>query len=170
MKSFVAIARPMSKKENLSFRPAVAEDRSLIFEWRNYPEIVELSASKLPVAWEEHLVWFSNFLADPERLLLIIEDDSRPIGQARFDKVANDTLIMGIYLIPSMVGQGRGKSLIEAACSYAKAKWPNSNYIKAEIRKENIRSRRAFAAAGFKLDSTDPQRKSKDVDSMIHEC
>lgn len=170
MKSFLAIAQPMSKKENLSFRPAVAEDQSLIFEWRNYPEIVALSASKLPVAWEEHLVWFSNFLADSERMLLIIQDDSRPVGQARFDKVANDTLIMGIYLIPSMVGQGRGKRLIESACSYAKAKWPNSNYIKAEIRKENIRSRRAFAAAGFKLELTDFQCRSKDIDCMIYEC
>lgn len=170
MKRFVAISHPMMNNEILTFRLAVAEDKNLIFEWRNYPEIVALSASKLPVTWEEHLVWFSDFLADSERMLLIIQNDSRPVGQARFDKVANDTLMMGIYLIPSMVGQGRGKRLIESACSCARAKWPNSNYIKAEIRKENIRSRRAFAAAGFKLESTDAQGESKEIDCMIYEC
>lgn len=158
----------MSEKENFGFRSATPDDQSLVYQWRNYPEIVALSASKLPVTWEEHIVWFSKFLADPERLFLIIQDDVRPVGQARFDKVSNDTLIIGIYLIPSMVGQGRGKSLIKDACSYAKAKWPNSKYIMAEIRKENIRSRRAFAAAGFKLKSNDSQRKSKDIDYMIY--
>ena len=112
MKGFVAIAHPMMNNKNLTFRPAAAEDKNLIFEWRNYPEIVALSASRLPVTWEEHLVWFSNYLTDLERMLLIIQDDLRPVGQARFDKIGNDTLIMGIYLIPSMVGQGRGKRLI----------------------------------------------------------
>lgn len=160
----------LSEKNTLRFRPVSTEDLNLVYEWRNYPEIVALSASGSKVTWEEHVAWFSNLLANPDKLLLIIEDDGRPIGQVRFDKVECDALIMGIYLVPSMVGQGRGKSLIKSACAYAKTKWPNLCFIKAEIRKENIRSQRAFAKAGFKCNSIELQRETKDIELMIYEC
>lgn len=141
-----------SKTDALSFRPLEDSDRELLFEWRNIAEIISLSANQRPVTWAEHLVWFDKVISNARFYVVIIIEERRPVGQIRFEKTDESTAEIGIYLIPSAVGQGRGSFLINQATLLAKHKWPSLKYLQAIIRQDNIRSIRAFEAATFEYD------------------
>lgn len=142
-----------SKGDALSFRALEDNDRELLFEWRNIPEIISLSANQRPVSWAEHLVWFDKVISDAKYYVVIISEERRPIGQIRFEKTDESTAEIGIYLIPSSVGQGRGSCLINQATLLAKHKWPSLQYLQAIIRQDNMRSIKAFEAAAFEYDA-----------------
>jgi RimJ/RimL family protein N-acetyltransferase len=156
--------------ENLYFREALIEDEKLIFQWRNIDEIIALSSSQLPVSWNEHINWFREALSNPNKLILIIVEDSKPIGQVRFDKSENGKASnISIYLIPDSTGKGRGAFIIHQACLYASKKWPQVFFVHAIIRKENIRSIKSFKNAGFKLDASENKINSSFFLNMFYE-
>lgn len=141
-----------TRLRDISFRELGPGDCDLLFEWRNKPEIISLSANQKPVSWVEHLVWFDKVISDRNSHIVLITEERQPIGQVRFEKTDEITAEIGIYLIPSSVGQGRGSRLIREASVIAKHKWPNLQYLKAIIRNDNSRSIRAFEAAAFEFD------------------
>ncbi len=134
-------------------RDIEANDRELLFEWRNIPEIISLSSNQRSVSWAEHVVWFDKIVSNDRYYVKIITEEERPIGQVRFEMTDKTTAQIGIYLIPSSVGQGRGSRLIGEASALAKQKWPFIQHLHAYIRQNNLRSIRAFEAAGFKFDA-----------------
>lgn len=155
-----------SKSDALSFRALEDNDRELLFEWRNIPEIISLSANQRPVSWAEHLVWFDKVISDAKYYVVIISEERRPIGQIRFEKTDENIVEIGIYLIPSSVGQGRGSRLIRQASALAKNKWPNLRYLKATIRQDNLRSMKAFEAAAFKFDADNDLNQDQELIRM----
>jgi len=155
-----------STTETLNFRAIEANDRELLFKWRNIPEIISLSANQRPVSWAEHLVWFDKVISDPKYYVVIVSEEMRPIGQVRFEKAGFNIAEVGIYLIPSSVGKGRGSQLIRQGALLAKHKWPNLQYLKAIIRKDNIRSKKAFKAAGFDFDAGNDNNQYQELTCM----
>jgi len=155
-----------SKGNALSFRALEDNDRELLFEWRNIPEIISLSANQRPVSWAEHLAWFDKVISNARYYVAIISEGMRPIGQIRFEKTDENIAEIGIYLIPSSVGQGRGSYLISHATLLAKHKWPSLQYLQAIIRKDNIRSIKAFEAAAFEYDASDGRNQDQELIRM----
>ena len=140
-----------SKNNELSFRAVELKDRELLFQWRNIPEIVALSASQQTVSWLEHVTWFEDFILDDSILILIITYEEKPIGQIRLNKEDDKSVNIGVYLIPSEVGKKRGSYLINKAVAFATKTWPNIRYLKEEVRVENKRSIKSFEAVGFRV-------------------
>lgn len=133
-------------------RKVTPDDRELIFGWRNLPEIVALSSSRRTVTATEHAAWFTAALADPARLLLVIEADGEPVGHVRIDGEIGGAATVSIYLIPGRTGQGIGVPALRAACQRAFDRGTTELY--AFVREDNERSVAAFARAGFRAPET----------------
>src|SRR5262245_8404459 len=110
---------PHATDRTVVLRPATAADMALIFAWRNRPEIVALSTSQRIVTWEEHVAWYKSVLANPNRMMLLIEHLDRPVGQIRFDRVTPAECNVTIYLLPEYTGKGLGVRALRSGCAQA---------------------------------------------------
>ncbi len=135
-------------------RHANIEDKRLIWEWANDPEVRQASFSTEPIHWESHARWFTDKLADGDALLLIIETlDDEPIGQIRFDVCGRDADVH-INLAKAKRGSGLAIPAIHAAMRILFSS-RSCERVHAYVKPANAASVRVFEKAGFeRLTST----------------
>ncbi|MCA2214426.1 GNAT family N-acetyltransferase [Jidongwangia harbinensis] len=78
-------------------RAAVAADRDTVLTWRNHPEVRSVSLTTHVIPPEEHAAWWAAATADPNRRVLIFEDDGQACGVVMFD-CRGDVPTWGFYL------------------------------------------------------------------------
>lgn len=133
---------------NICLHEASADDCDLLFQWRNLPEIVNLSSSKAKVSRSEHERWFKNALQNPNFHIFIILENEIPIGQVRFELIQTTEAEISIYLLPGKSGRGIGVAVIQSACRYVFMEFSILKVI-ANIRSNNLNSISAFTKCGF---------------------
>jgi perosamine synthetase len=131
----------------LSIRPASAGDSAIVFGWRNRPEIVVLGSLNRTVSWPEHDAWFAQTVNSEDRRLFLIQHESAPIGQVRFDREGSDCEV-SIYLLDGHAGRGWGPEILVAACTAIGREWPVDRVL-AYVREDNAPSLSGFRKAGF---------------------
>jgi RimJ/RimL family protein N-acetyltransferase len=135
----------------LQMRDVRTDDSRLVYEWNNHPSTRAASFSTAPIGWEEHERWMSQRLAGTGAPLMIGTDPAgHDIGLVRFDREGSRARI-GVVVAPERRGEGWSSALIDAGCTRLRALQPVSEVV-AEIRPENLASRKAFEAADFDLD------------------
>lgn len=127
-------------------RPATSDDARDVWIWRNDPLTRAMSRSTDAVTWEGHAVWFENALANPEITLLIGEVEGEKVGMVRFDHGPETEVSINVN--PACRGRGYGLALLRQGVALA------GGEVFAEIRDENLASRRMFERAGFRLVAT----------------
>lgn len=131
-----------------SLRYATENDCKFVFELSNSPEVREISFSKEPIPWENHLKWFACILKDEKSAFYIAEDcDGNPIGQIRFKKESKEAVI-SISLVKCVRGKGYGSKIIVQG---AEAIFRSSEVeiVHAYVKKDNPASVKSFEKAGF---------------------
>ena len=129
-------------------RVANRQDRKLLWEWANDPEVRAVSFHSDPIPWEDHVRWFDRKLGDENCVLYIATDDhDRPVGQVRFDLDAQKATV-SISLGREFRGQGFGSRVLLAACREFFC-LRRRDMIHAWVKPENDASLRAFHKVGF---------------------
>jgi UDP-2,4-diacetamido-2,4,6-trideoxy-beta-L-altropyranose hydrolase len=133
----------------LRVRKAAREDSDLMYRWRNDPVTRIASRNPEEIGPKQHAVWLGRTLSDKERLLLIGEVGSIPVGVVRFDRVETDQVEISVYVDPELHGLGLGEALVKAGEAAAR-EWAGRGFtVVAHVLGGNTRSRRAFEAAGY---------------------
>jgi len=142
-------------------RPATMHDADRLFFWRNDPVTCANSRSTAAVPREDHDRWmkFNVLLGQPEHAVIIAETELRAnlggvvtapfpgcIGVVRFDAAKNDlmTYEVSITIAPEHRGAGLARPILAEACGYF-----SDFAISAEVRHDNIASRKVFERCGF---------------------
>lgn len=147
----------MFDKTNLSIeicRP-IREHARIIMDWRNHPTTLNMSFHHQPKNWEsfwcEYCSDYFNFTQLPPIFLLT---EGRRVAFIRFSPTQNPLNITGksvdisLNVAPEERGKGLGKFAIELGVEFIQ-RLAQPDYIVADIKIENNRSRAAFTAAGF---------------------
>lgn len=131
-------------------RDASEDDARLLFEWRNDEETRRRSRNSDPVDWAAHVEWLRRSLASPERRLLIVEHDSRPVGTVRWDRLAPQRWEVSITVAP----QQRGRRLASSILSVGERAMTSDGLVTlvAVVHVQNEASLRLFTAAGYTPD------------------
>lgn len=138
----------MSAAENdITLRPVTLADREMIFRWRNDPFIVAHGSWHRAIEREEHEKWFAETVRDEHRRMFVIQHESEPIGQIRFDRKQSECVI-SVYLMPPHTGRGWGTRAIRIGCEMIFQVWDVDRLI-ACVRLDNPVGRAAFLKAGF---------------------
>jgi UDP-2,4-diacetamido-2,4,6-trideoxy-beta-L-altropyranose hydrolase len=137
---------------SLQVRRAVLADAELMHAWRNDSATRAVSRAADPIHYDQHLQWLQKVLGDADRLLLIGQIGSRPIGVVRFDRHGVD-LEVSIYLDPSLQGLGIGGRLLHEAEAFATAQFGPEGKFLATVLGHNPASRRMFEAGGYDFSS-----------------
>lgn len=132
----------------IELRRAIGPDCDSIWAWRNDESTRRFSSDPQPVEIDRHRLWFGRTLRDPNRDLLVGEDEAGPIGVVRFDADGDDVWI-SVYLVPGRRGRGLGTPLLAKAVNWIRQTRPEVRRILAKILSENAPSIRAFGRVGF---------------------
>lgn len=135
-------------EEDVELRSAIEKDCESLFVWRNSEIIRQSSFNSDPIPWERHVEWFSNILSDPSKCLLIGEKANRPIGVLRYD-LENGKADVSIYMVPGVIGQGLGTSLLKAGNKWLKLNKSKIKTVESQVQSFNKASHNLFNKAGF---------------------
>jgi RimJ/RimL family protein N-acetyltransferase len=131
-----------------TLRRATEADAELLLEWRNDPDTRAGSFQQEPIGLEEHRAWLGRVLADPERVLLVVELDGVPSGSVRLDRGDAETAEIHIALAASARGRKVGQWALREASEQAEGLL-GATTVLARVKSGNLASLRAFEAAGF---------------------
>jgi RimJ/RimL family protein N-acetyltransferase len=137
----------------VNVRPAQTTDGAHLFQWRNHPSIRQVSRTTDLIDWSAHQVWLASTLENSEKVLLIGEVETRPIGVVRFDVTGNRAEI-SIYLVPGQEHRGLGTDLLLAAEEWFCRRRPDVRHLEAEVLGDNLPARELFATACYDTVST----------------
>lgn len=139
---------------SLSLRPAQLSDADNLLEWRNADINRLASFDPAPIPRERHQAWLCSILDNPQRALLIGEEQGIPVGVLRYDFTDSSTEV-SIYLVPGFHGHGQGEQLLRAGTRWLQENRTKTLNVRARIKADNGRSQAAFRAAGYVPESTD---------------
>ena len=141
----------MSLPSPWTLRAAKKGDTRRVFEWANDPVTRAASFQSEPIQWKHHIRWFECSLESPKRYLFIAEYAGIPTALLRFDRHGDGSdwsiATIGVNVSPSERGKGLGTELLRHGTALAGRL--SIGCIHAEIRSENVASRRAFEKAGY---------------------
>ena len=129
----------------LRLRPATIEDAQILFEWRNDPQVRAASHNQAEISFEDHLAWFTDSLANPDRRLYIVEKDGISVGTVRSDW-AGDAYTLSWTVKPEARGKGIGKRMVLLLAEQIE------KTIRAEVKVGNLASVKIAQEAGMQLD------------------
>lgn len=132
----------------IHFRKAVQDDSCLLHKWRNAEEVRRWSLDPSPISFEDHQRWFQSALKNPDRILLVAQRGSEPIGVIRFD-CDHGRATISIYLAPGEIGNGLGLAMLRNAGRWLAKERPDVGRIDAEILTANFASELTFREAGY---------------------
>lgn len=132
----------------ITMRRAVLGDIGDLYAWRNAPAVRAVSRDSAPLDRQAHDDWCVRTLADPDRWLLIGENDDGPLGVVRFDRSGADEAEVSIYLAQG-APNGSGGPLLAAAEAWLRGASPGIVYVTAMVRSGNAVSERLFERSGY---------------------
>ena len=127
----------------ITLRRAEDTDSKLIWHWRNDSVTRANFRNNQLISWPTHRDWYAEAIKDPDRLMLIGEQDGTPFGIVRFDKMLGGAYEVSINVAPEWRGIGLGCKLLGLACQRANKK------LFATIKESNTASQRIFILNGF---------------------
>jgi UDP-2,4-diacetamido-2,4,6-trideoxy-beta-L-altropyranose hydrolase len=134
--------------ELITVRPGLAEDRDVLFQWRNDPRIRMVSHDTRELVYTAHVEWFDCILRDAHVDLLVAELDGQRVACVRFD-CSQGSALVSIYVDPSRHGQGIGRGALKSALKHLAIKRRDISKVVAEVLQTNIASHALFQACGF---------------------
>lgn len=131
-------------------RPATMNDADDLFAWRNDAETLACSRSTVAIEREDHQRWmqFNVQHGYPAHMVMVAENEYGKLGVVRFDADRSDGMVYeaSITIAPKHRGRGYSLEILSQACAYM-----HESILDAEIRRDNLRSRRIFGECGFEL-------------------
>lgn len=135
--------------KRLRLRMAGEDDCKLLWEWANDRAVRQSAFSSDPIAWENHVEWFSRKLFDPKCFLFVaLDDKDTPVGQIRFD-IDGDQAEVDVSVDESKRGLGYGGLLISIGVEEL-LRVTSVQTVNAFIKLNNVVSIKAFERAKFK--------------------
>ena len=140
----------------LELRALQEDDGADLLAWRNDPVTRAMFRNSEIVSEAEHRAWLARSLQDAEKAFFIGLLDGTKVGVVRFDPLGGARWEVSITVNPDCRSHGHGARLLDAAtAAFERRHRPAA--IVAEIRHENVASRRIFERCGFSERRRDEQ-------------
>ncbi|UYZ64519.1 UDP-2,4-diacetamido-2,4,6-trideoxy-beta-L-altropyranose hydrolase [Hymenobacter weizhouensis] len=132
----------------LTARRATAADMEQYLAWANDADVRRNAIQQEPIRWEQHQVWFTRRLHDPDTLLYFFELQDQPVGQVRIEFTGSEGLI-DYSVAAGFRGQGLGLAVLRRAVLELRHNRPAPWTLVAQVKAGNLPSRRVFERLGF---------------------
>lgn len=144
----LALFPPLTKPR---LRSARTEDASALFAIRNDREVRHNSRNTAQVDPLARMDWFAPRLSDPRTLQFVAESGDLIVGQVRFDQLVDGAWELSYALDASARGNRWGGHIVDLGVR-ALTSERSPVAVVAQVREENLASRRTFERLGFRHD------------------
>lgn len=138
----------MMRERKFFLRNARPEDFRLIYEWANDPETRRNSFSTHTITPDEHKAWYENVMNSDDTRLFIMVYEGKDVGQIRI-KIKDGSAEISYSVAPDFRRLGYGKIMLSLAVQKIKAEFPEIKILTAQVKTDNIASRKALLGVGF---------------------
>ena len=132
----------------LSVRKARESDMQQFFDWRNDPAVVAASFTPGKIAMSDHEPWFMRKLSGDDCSLYVIEHDSTPAGQVRFD-IEGSRATINYSLDEAFRGRQLATASVSTAIASFRAEHADVTTLIAYVKADNPASCRVFEKLNF---------------------
>lgn len=132
----------------MELRKITQDDKKLLFDWANDKEVRNNAIRSSNIKWEDHDKWFDRIISSNHTIVYILEVNTIPVGQIRFDKEQNHYLI-DYSVDKNQRGKGFGKLLVELGHALLEKEIGSPCTLMAHVKLENPASSRVFEKLGF---------------------
>jgi RimJ/RimL family protein N-acetyltransferase len=153
-------SRPVIRGERVFLRAAERSDIPAFVRWFNDARVLHHLAMRAPMSEAAEAAWFERMLAaqgsTDYHFVVCVRDDDRPIGTIGLHGIdwPNGVAEFGIALgEPSEWGKGYGTDATRAISDFAFGEL-RLERLGLYVYADNERARRAYEAAGFRLEGT----------------
>ena len=143
----------------LSVRKALESDLRLFFDWRNDPLVVAASFTPGKIEMRDHRAWYLRKLSSNDCSLYVVECDSVPAGQVRFD-IDGASATINYSLDSVFRGRGLARGAVSKAIAAFRAKHDEVTMLVAFVKADNIASCKVFERLGFETDGFDSKMQA----------
>jgi UDP-2,4-diacetamido-2,4,6-trideoxy-beta-L-altropyranose hydrolase len=147
------------EREKLRLRAARADDAELFFVWANDQEVRRQSLRTDEIPWHTHQQWFRSKLENAHSRMFVLEAESLPVGQVRFDFDGGEARI-DYSIDVRFRGRGWGRCLISLGMGRMTEREPL--VFRADVKMSNAPSAAVFVRLGFR-ESAAPDRSDLKV-------
>lgn len=141
---------------NVTLRKALIEDSEMVLTWRNEITTIPWMGAARALSFNEHDCWFRKAVKDQNILFLIIEVDSKPVGQIRYH-ISSDSMNNSAKVSINITHKMHGKGIASIAFSKGNdfvREIGFAHKIFAHVRPDNISSIKAMENAGYEQAGT----------------
>lgn len=143
-------------ENGLYLRLASRIDCQLLWRWANDPFTRSMAVNTDSIEFDDHVCWFEEKLKSEDTTIMILERDSEPVGQIRFDLDILDCAEIDVYIDEPYRGISLGTYLLnEGAKRYFAVSKERVKALIGHVKSDNMASRRAFEEAGFGFEGID---------------
>jgi RimJ/RimL family protein N-acetyltransferase len=141
---------PEQSIDSAGYRLRLAEktDARLLWEWANDPSTRKQSFHESPIPWVDHENWFYRLLSWPLARVWILERQSIPVGQIRYERRCAEVAYISFSVAKPSRGRGIGTRLLLSTEPFA-ARELKIRCARGITFIENVASQRAFLNARF---------------------
>ena len=132
--------------KDVQLRDACQRDMAITFRWANDPKAREASLDHRPIPASKHIEWFNQAIIGRKSKVYLAEVQNVPVGIVRFEPM-DSSLRLSYSVDPDFRGHGISKRMLRMALSRLQSSIP----ISAQVRGENIASRKILEALGFEV-------------------
>nr|WP_198942868.1 GNAT family N-acetyltransferase [Actinophytocola xanthii] len=133
----------------MTVREATEGDTETLLSWRNDPLTLAWSRGRQPVARSVHESWLRVSLANPDRLLLVVEQSGIPVGTVRFDRDQDAIWEVSITVAPDHRGRGLAGRVLTMGEGALHAR-AEPDAVLANVHEDNEASLALFRGAGYR--------------------
>lgn len=144
----------LASEGNLSIRMVRESDVGRLWNWANDDLTRSFSFGSEFIPWNEHLKWFNSVMASPEKCVMILEESSVPVGQIRYEKVAENVAVISYSIERGFRGRGLGTKILEMSFRPARDQLGFTR-VEAKVLVNNQPSIRSLQRAGYKKTETE---------------
>ncbi len=149
-KNFELVFDKVIQASTIKIRKATSKDMLLIYNWANDTEARLNATTTAQIPLSEHKAWFSKKIKDSNTYLYILEFDSNPIAQVRYER-ENDYYVISYSVDIKFRGRGLGELVLVKSLKKLYMDHGDSPKIYAIVKRENRRSAKIFINNYFKL-------------------
>lgn len=128
-------------------------------DWRNDPAVVAASFTPGEIALGDHEPWFLRKLSSDDCSLYVVEHDSKPAGQVRFD-IEGSRATINYSLDAAFRGRGLASASVSEAIAAFRAEHREVKDLVAYVKANNQASCRVFEKLEFALDGFDAKMQA----------
>ena len=138
------------EEAHILLRPISESDYKVIWHWRNHLNVRKGFFNTEPVSWKEHKKWIDFKITDSDTKIYIAMQGDDRVGIIRFE-IKKDYAEVSTNLNPDFFYRGLGSNIIKIGTDRFLNETKIALPIIAEIKKDNIASKKAFTRAGYEI-------------------